>query len=405
MKKWLYLIFLLSSGFFFIKGEEKTPSSLYLTWMHDPTSTMTVQWHSGNEKCALFYRMEGEENWSEIKGFSHLVPQGTLFYGELFVHTVELTALLPDTTYAFHLANDKTIYKFRTMPREGERPVHFVIGGDVYQDDIFLLKKMNTQVAKMDPDFVVLGGDIAYTRGHNAPLKGRYFEMKRWQTFFKEWKRQMITSDGRLIPLLVALGNHDVSSSHIDPHKKPVLFYELFALPDPLLSYRALDFGNYLTLFFLDTGHSYPIAGKQTEWLEKALGEREEKMQKIPIYHVGAYPSLSRPTKKASRLVRANWSPLFERFGVKTAFEHHDHTYKRTFPIKEGKVDSEGVVYLGDGGWGSTARVPDLPTNRWYLEKSASANFVYLISIQEKTQVVQAIDNEGRIIDELVRHR
>ena len=26
----------------------KAPSILYLTWMHDPTTTMTVQWHSAD---------------------------------------------------------------------------------------------------------------------------------------------------------------------------------------------------------------------------------------------------------------------------------------------------------------------------------------------------------------------
>ena len=32
--------------------------------------------------------------------------------------------------------------------------------------------------------------------------------------------------------------------------------------------------------------------------------------------------------------------------------EHHDHTFKRTHPLKDGMKDKYGVPYLGDGSWG-----------------------------------------------------
>src|ERR1700679_687065 len=40
----------------------KAPSVLYLTWMHDPTTTMTVQWQSKGEDplSEVFYRKMGE---------------------------------------------------------------------------------------------------------------------------------------------------------------------------------------------------------------------------------------------------------------------------------------------------------------------------------------------------------
>jgi hypothetical protein len=158
--------------------------------------------------------------------------------------------------------------------------------------------------------------------------------MRRWHTFFKQWKQQMVTSDGRLIPLVVVLGNHDVSSRHLDPKSGGALFYELFAFPNNLVSYRTLDFGNELSLFFLDTGHTYPVVGKQTTWLKEALEERKAQQHKMVVYHVAAYPSVSRPDKKCNKLVRKHWAPLFEEHGVKTVFEHHDHAYKRTYPIK-----------------------------------------------------------------------
>jgi len=34
------------------------------------------------------------------------------------------------------------------------------------------------------------------------------------------------------------------------------------------------------------------------------------------------------------------------------AMENHVHSFKRTYPIKQGKINTEeGIVYIGDGSW------------------------------------------------------
>lgn len=404
MKKIVFLVVVLCAIWMFFQWHvyPRRPSALYLTWLHDPTTSMAVQWHNEEGRVStVFYQKEGDAAWQAQQGAAHSVKSGTLIWGELFVHTVELRELLPDTVYCFRLEGDSQVHRFRTLPRTSTRPIHFVVGGDIYQDDIFRFKKMNKQAAKLDPDFIVLGGDIAYTRGHNAFLKGRFFEIKRWQTFFRAWSKQMHTSSGLLIPLVAVIGNHDLESTHPDPRIQPVLFYEFFALPKPYLSYRTLDCGDYLSLILLDTGHTYPIAGAQTEWLERTLGQRQITTHKVAIYHVGAYPSAYDYQKGNSRHVRRYWTPLFEQYGVKTAFEHHDHTFKRTHRLKGGKIDPEGVLYLGDGAWAVVPRTPKSPSELWYIAKSASVNFVYLVSLQGPTQIIQAIDHEGRIFDEV----
>jgi acid phosphatase type 7 len=388
--------------FGYVWHKPSVPSALYLTWLHDPTSTMTIQWHNKDDPSSvILFQKEGEQEWLRQEGHSKVLPNATLLFGNVFVHTVELVSLASDTNYSFKIGENPTVYRFRTMPKTSGRPLFFVVGGDVYQDDVLKFKKMNREVAHRDPDFVILGGDIAYTRGHGAFLKGRYFEIKRWQTFFKAWQEQMITSDGRLIPLIVVIGNHDLESTHPDPRKKPVLFYEFFAMPEPLISYRTLDFGSYLSLILLDTGHTYPIAGAQTAWLEKTLSEREHIPHKMAVYHVSAYPSVYDYNKGNRRHIRRHWVPLFERYQVRTAFEHHDHAFKRTFRLKEGKIDPEGVLYLGDGGWAVMPRQVRSPLETWYLEKAAAVNFVYLVALQNEKGIVQAIDIRGRIFDEV----
>ncbi len=52
-----------------------------------------------------------------------------------------------------------------------------------------------------------------------------------------------------------------------------------------------LDFGDYLSLIFLDTDHTSPIEGAQTDWLAKTLKEREDFPTVFAFNHVPAYPS------------------------------------------------------------------------------------------------------------------
>ncbi len=106
-------------------------------------------------------------------------------------------------------------------------------------------------------------------------------------------------------------------------------------------------------------GHVAPIGGEQTDWLDSALAEREGRPHLFVANHVPAYPSYRAPeggllsgkfgTGEGNRL---HWCPLFEKYNVDAVLEHHDHTFKRTNPLKGGLKDKYGVPYLGDGSWG-----------------------------------------------------
>jgi acid phosphatase type 7 len=371
---------------------ENAPSVLYLTWMHDPTTTMTVHWHTDDDdqKTQVAYRKKGQSQWQFKEGIYGILPETNLL-----VHTVELDGLESGQEYQFSLVEKQGIYKFNTLPKTLSRPIRFVVGGDAYFY-LSLLRKMNEQIAAKDPDFVVVGGDIAYTNGRRALFKGKGWEIKRWQTFLKEWKRQMIASDGRMIPIVPILGNHDVKASTLAPMSHHFLFYELFAMPEKEISFRVLDAGDYLSLFLLDSGHTYHIEGQQTQWLKKMLSERENIPYKMAAYHVAAYPSVYPYRGQSPSKIRTQWNPLFERYHLNVAFEHHNHAYKRTHPIKGNKIDPDGVIYMGDGSWGVT---PRKPKKLWYLASTAQANAVCLITLSCELGLIEALSIQGEILD------
>jgi hypothetical protein len=175
-------------------------------------------------------------------------------------------------------------------------------------------------------------------------------------------------------------------------------------MPGPQ-GYNVLDFSDYMSIWLLDSGHTHAVHGQQTDWLRETLLQRKAVPHKFISYHVPAYPSVRSFNEKISPSIRRYWVPLFEKFGIVAAFEHHDHAYKRTYPLKNHKIDPTGVIYLGDGGWGvQKPRARPASDFRWYLAKSApKRNFIVVTISPDETRHFLAVDDNGDIIDETCR--
>jgi len=374
------------------------PQVVYLTWTDDPATTMTVQWHTdeGASQPQLEYRGSGETGWKPARGTLKTV-EGT----KVDVHLIHLEGLKADSLYLFKLQGSKREYKFRTMPAKLTRSIKMAIGGDAYYIDATeIYQRMCRIVALQDPDFIVVGGDLAYTKGSKQIIKGRKWEMARWQRFLRGLQRASMSRDGRLVPMLPIIGNHDVAKSQNKAHL-PEMFFDIFAFPESKKAYRAVEFGDYLSLVLLDSNHNTPIDGEQTEWLEKTLAKGQNAIFQLVAYHIAAYPSHYSPTLPIPEKLRKYWVPLFEKHQVPFAFEHHNHTYKRTHPIKEGKIDPSGVTYLGDGSWGVAPRVVRSAETVWYLKKSASDNTCYIVTLTEEKCMIEAKNVHGEVIDKV----
>ena len=365
------------------------PPAVYLTWQRDPTTAMTIQWHSqGARDDVVEYQRLDERAWHTVTGSHHPMP-----YSDRIVHVAELTGLTPGTDYRFRFGGHSAEFRFRSMPGDAREGIRFVVGGDTMDGfDLFdeWYEETLRVVAQQDPMFAVIGGDIAYANGASK-------EVKRWYRWLSGWKKHMVTSDGRLIPVLATIGNHEVRGQYGQTPEEAPYFYNVFALPGKR-SYRVLDFDRYLSLVLLDSGHTQAIDGEQADWLRQTLADRQDVPNLFAVYHVPGYPSVRNFDNDVSATIREHWVPLFERFGVDVAFEHHDHAYKRTHPIRAGKVDPRGVLYLGDGGWGV---MPRRPRDRWYLAKTAAKRHFILVTIDGKTRSFLAIDSTGQVFDQV----
>jgi acid phosphatase type 7 len=411
IKKYLAVsLILFISNLFSEVPPDFNPHAIYLTWQQDPTKTMTIQWISNQDSAddEIEYKKHEDiaaadtsknplnDAWNLASGTHHNLPEKCPH----FVHVVELTNLLPNTVYTFRIGKSDKTYLFKTMPQDPIEPITFIVGGDTYQRQKQWFVETNKQAALQEPSFVLLGGDLAYA----APDKsGTPEDAERWLIWLKEWSDTMRTPKGYLIPLLVTIGNHEVKGRYSRTPDDALFFYALFATPG-LQGYKALHFSSYLSLILLDSGHTHPIAGKQTEWLENELSKERNFLHRFAIYHVPAYPSVRGFRQPYSSLIRRHWLPLFEKYGVQVVFENHDHAYKRTYPLINGNVHPYGIVYLGDGSWGVKPRIPKKAQNSPYLAKTASSRQFIKVTLSKEEREFWSIADDGQIIDHYIQN-
>lgn len=393
------------------------PLALFLTWQQDPTTTMTIDWHVIDEdRPELEYRISNG-NWS-----SPITAEKIDFpYSARTIKRVELTGLEPGNVYEFRFGESSKVYNFRTMPEDVSSTIRIAVGGDVMHRKEWM-EKTARQAMKYDLDFVLIGGDLAYADGL-PPEDQRQRDTQtsrvenQWYSFFDAYKNTLITDDYRVIPMLASIGNHEVYGGYYwrDERRPENLrysdtddwkmgaapyYFSLFASPG-LPGYGVIDFGDYMSVLLLDTDHANPVE-KQNDWIESTLSDRQNVRHVFPNYHVPAYPSVRDYNDEVQTKVRENWVPLFEKYGVELVFEAHDHAYKRTHPIKNGDVDQNGVVYIGDGAWGTETRVIGSRQNHdaWYIAEAASERHFILLTLHGTQRHMKMISSTGELIDE-----
>lgn len=377
-----------------VLAAQSAPSHVWFTWTGDTGTTLCVNFMTRGEKAieprvwwdtqpraarVAEYRNQATGSRMRIEGLA-----------DRWIHRVELKDLVPGSR--IHLVAGDPVHGIsrehvvRTIPHDGS-PLRFVTGGDMGPgaETRHLLR----EAARLDPDFAIVGGDIAYADGNLA-------NVGRWDTWFEYWQDEMVTRDGRSVPMVLAIGNHEVRGSFLKTEKEAPFWYGFF--PQGGSSYFVRRFGSNLATWILDTSHTAPHEGAQTQWLDVTLGEHAVVPHKIAVYHVPFWPSHRDSEDTYSVAGRKHWMPLFEKHGIDLAFENHDDTFKRTHPLRDGKVDPNGIVYLGDGCFGRPPRGVAYG-GRWYLARQGSVLHFWSVEVDAQGIVARAVDDRGKVFD------
>jgi hypothetical protein len=368
-----------------------TDQHVYLTWQGDTSTTMTVNYQvlGAPEDLTVYWDTEPREGdlasyANQTKANAKTIP---LISDERHIVSAELTGLEPGGTYYFALGGRPGAgeRKFRTIPDDGS-PIRFIAGGDM--GPFFKARNLLEQAAKHDPHFAVIGGDLAYANGE--PENDWI-----WDRWIQNYGAEMVTSDGCMIPMILGIGNHEINDLEGPPEVRSPFYYGYF--PQGGKTYFTRTFGPDVVLIVLDTGHIVPHAD-QVDWLSEQLEAHKEYPVKFSSYHVPQYPSHRSFSDSRSVAARELWAPLFDQYGLTAGFEHHDHTFKRTKPIRGGEVDPEGTLYLGDGSMGIPTR--DIENaDAWYIEKASSTAHFWLVEASREGVDYRAVNVQGEVFD------
>jgi hypothetical protein len=365
------------------------PRHLYLTWDNEDTAhTQTVVFQTTSK--ASEPRVEIYLDGPSGKATSLPVKTTMLTGTERRIHTVTLKNLSPATVYRFRAGDTRfgmsAWRSFRTMPSDGQ-PIRIATGGDMYRHPatVDLLKA----AASHKPDIALVGGDIAYADGDLDRIGF-------WDDWLDNWEDFMNPKDGPMVGMICAIGNHEVDGA-FDRAKKDAPFYFAF-FPQGGEPYFVRRLSQDVEVVVLDTSHVTHHKA-QVPFLEKALKSMQERdiPYRLALYHVPCYPSHRPYEDTYSRRGRQYWVPVFDRYGLTAGLENHDHTFKRTHPLKAGKIVADGTVYLGDGCWGRDPRA--VAGKRWYQAKASSTYHVWMLSSGPGGLECQAVGRYGKVFD------
>lgn len=364
------------------------PRHLYLTWDNPDTAhTQTIVFQTVGKAAdpRVEVKLEGPTGKVSSLGCKSLMLVGT----QRRIHHLTLKGLKPGTVYQFRAGDNvhgMSAWKnFRTLPESG--PIKIVTGGDMYRhpETVQLL----IAAASHRPDVALIGGDIAYA---DAALAKIGF----WDDWFDNWAQHLDPKNGPMVPMICAIGNHEVGGAFDRKKSDAPFFFAFFPQGGEAYFHRKLS--GDCEVVVLDSSH-VTTHQAQVPFLTKTLQSMRERAVpfRLALYHVPCYPT-HRPTNDPyAQRGREHWVPLFDRYGLTAGLENHDHTFKRTHPLKGGKVDSTGTVYLGDGCWGRTPRTVD--TSLPYLAKASSTYHVWMLTTEKGELVCEAVGRDGKIFD------
>ena len=242
--------------------------------------------------------------------------------------------------------------------------VRFAVIGDngtgkIYEYEV--AREMERYHDQFPFDFVIMLGDNIYGRHRPSDFVRKF-----------EDPYKLLLNNG--VKFYASLGNHDRRNERL---------YKPFNMKGR--NYYTFKKGN-ARFFALDSNYMNP---KQLDWLRKQLQASSEKW-KICFFH---HPLYSDAKYHGPDLdLRAQLTPLFEKYGVNVVFSGHDHVYERIKP-------QNGTYYFVMGSSGQL-RYHNLrrPAPEMAAGFDADRAFI-IVEIAGNDLYFETIARTGKIVD------
>jgi len=348
-------------------------------YLRDVTSDgMTVAWETRSaERTAVEFGPE--------EPLAHRVEEA----GRTRFHAVRLTGLSPAHPILYRVAPAHDDPGGPASPtcraqldRGPDHPVTFAVVGDT-QDQCGAWGAIAERIRAERPAFVLHVGDIVEEGG----------DAGRWQwEFFRPARRLLSTT-----PLWAVLGNHEADSS---------LYYRYFGGPAP--GWRQTFVFGDAQFFLVDSERDLSPGSAQHAWLDETLTRSRSRWRFVAVHRPpftsdrDEYRDTSRGEGPSGDPRTKPLVPLLEAHHVDVVFCGHVHAYERSRPLREGRVDEGGVVYVQTGGGGGRLE-ESADTRSWHAAALRRCHHYVSVSLSGETMELRAYDEEGRLFDVATR--
>lgn len=342
-------------------------------WRDDPSTTINIGWsQAGGSNAIVYYDTTDHGGNLAAFQYSHGVDRSTSYKG-MDHRFSRITGLTPNTAYYFYIEDTdgpSQVFWFKTVPDHSYETLSIVAGGDS-RNNRTPRQKANYMVSRLRPHAVFFGGDM--TDGNSN---------SEWQDWLDDWQLT-IGTDGRMIPIIAARGNHEFSNSDIQ---------DIFDTPGGNV-YYALSFGGDLLRAYTLNSMMY-AGGAQNTWLDNDLSTHSQSIWKMAQYHLPTRPHVS--SKLDNPIQYATWAQTFYNHHVNLVVECDAHCVKTTWPVipdtgpgsDEGflRDDYNGTVYTGEGCWGAPTRTAD-DTKLWTRNAGSFNQFKWILIDRYKMEI------------------
>ncbi len=241
--------------------------------------------------------------------------------------------------------------------------------------------------------FLVHTGDIAYPNGTFQEFQSFYFDV------YSELMKK--------IPFFPSPGNHEYwrNGSPSNPTNNGAPYVAVHVVPGDGVRpsdqgrYYSYDWGN---AHFISLDSNIPLQDvargdrSMLDWLEQDL-QRTRAFWRIAYFHHPPFATGPNRNDPLSALARQYLAPILERYGVQFVLNGHEHSYQRSFPLRNGTVADNGTVYMVTGGGGHRNIYGTDPSP--LLDARASVYHYVRIDVQGSRLTTHTIRIDGTEID------
>jgi len=332
-----------------------------------------------------------------VKALATTPVNTSLGYASTY-HTVEFTGLKPNTRYTYRVGDGTNWSEWIdfTTAAEGFQPFSFIYYGDAQNYIDSAVPRVFRQAFADRPEakVIVNAGDLIDSANSE----------EQWG----QWYKAGGFIDGQINNISVT-GNHEYTGGNLSAFWAPQFPYPKNgpAWGELPTVDRTAYYVDYQGVRFIglntNVQSNAEAMAAQTAWLENLLANNPNKWTVVTFHH----PVYSTASGRNNPVIRAQWGPLFEKYGVDLVLQGHDHTYGRgsTTASRESALVHNSTVYAVSVSGG---KMYDVDGSVWtnngadIMAKTEDAQLYQMIDVKADSLVYEARYANGKHFDGVI---